>query len=215
LAKRGVRAGRHRIARLLRQNDLGARRRRRFRQTTDSKHSLPCAPNLLRRNFTATAPNRAWVSDVTFIGTKEGWLYLAVILDLFSRKVVGWGMATENDAKLVLRALEMAVASRRPSPGLIFHSDRGSTYAAKDVVAFLQSHEMVPSMSRRGDCWDNAVAESFFASLKVEWLETEPPSIRAAMADVFHYIEMFYNPVRLHSHLGNQSPSEFEATSVR
>lgn len=211
LCDRGHRFGRHRVARLMRLNGLQARRKRRFRKTTDSNHSFPIAPNLLERNFKVSAPNRVWVSDVTYIWTSERWLYVAVILDLHSRKAVGWSMGTSNDTALVLRGLRMAVCNRRPAPGLIFHSDRGSTFAAATFVKELRRLGMIPSMSRKGDCWDNAVAESFFASLKTEWLcENGYEWISEAMADVFAYIEMFYNTTRRHSFLNHVSPVEFE-----
>ena len=213
LRARGRNCSRHRTARLMRENDLQSRRKRRFRRTTESNHSLPCAPNLLERNFQADRLNQVWASDVTYVWTAERWLYVAVILDLHSRKAVGWGMGTSNDANLVLRALRMAITNRDPAPGLIFHSDRGSTFASADVVAELRKHGIVQSMSRKGDCWDNAVAESFFASLKSEWLRDEGGEwVAAAMADVFSYIEMFYNRSRRHSLLGHVSPAEFEAS---
>ncbi len=212
LRARGRTCGRHRIARLQRQHGLGARRKRRRKRLTDSNHRFPCAENLLARQFRVEAPNQVWVSDVTCVWTREGWLYLAIILDLSSRKVVGWGMGPENDTALVLRALLMAVLRRHPPAGLIFHSDRGSTYAAHAFQAALRRLGFAPSMSRKGDCWDNAVAESFFASLKTEWLDEDGYETRGrAMREVFAYIEMFYNPCRRHSHLGYVSPTAFEA----
>lgn len=215
LVKRGHACGRHRIARLMRENDLAARRKKRFRCTTDSNHRFPIAPNLLQRHFRAAAPNRVWVSDVTYVWTREGWLYFSATLDLFSRRVVGWSFGTENDTALVLGALDMAIQTRRPEPGLIFHSDRGSTYASSAFRAELDRHGLVASMSRKGDCWDNAVAESFFASLKGEWLQERGyETIAEAKADLFRYVEEFYNRERLHSTLGYLSPAEFEATTV-
>jgi len=215
LRERGKTCGRHRVARLMRENDLNARRKKRFRKTTDSNHSYPCAENLVARDFTVLAPNLVWVSDVTFIPTRERWLYLAVTLDLFPRKVVGWGMGTENDTDLVLRALDMAVKDRRPEPGLIFHSDRGSTYAATAFRDRLAHCGIRASMSRKGDCWDNAVAESFFSSFKNEWMpEGGYDTVSEAMADVFRYIEIFYNRERPHSTLGYLSPVAFEAAMV-
>jgi putative transposase len=211
----GETCGRHRVARLMRENDLGARRKKRFRKTTDSNHSFPCPENLVAREFTVSAPNQVWVSDVTFIPTRERWLYLAVTLDLYARKVVGWGMGTENDTDLVLRALGMAVKNRRPGAGLIYHSDRGSTYAATDFSEELRRLGMRASMSRKGDCWDNAVAESFFSSFKTEWMPQDGyDTVSEGMADVFRYIEMFYNRERLHSYLGYVSPVAFEAAVV-
>jgi putative transposase len=204
--------GRHRVARLMRENGLGARRKRRFRKTTDSNHEFTCPENLVAREFTVAAPNQAWVSDVTYIWTRERWLYLAVTLDLYSRKAVGWGMGTKNDTDLVLRALRMAVTNRNPDAGLIFHSDRGSTYAATGFSTELKRLGMRPSMSRKGDCWDNAVAESFFASFKTEWMpEDGYDTVSEAMADVFQYVEVFYNRQRRHSFLGYVSPTAFEA----
>ena len=211
LRTKGKTCGRHRVARLMRANGLAARRKKRFRKTTDSNHSFPCAENIVNREFTVSAPNQVWVSDVTYIWTQERWLYLAVTLDLYSRKVVGWGMGTSNDTALVARALRMAIEGRHPAAGLIFHSDRGSVYAATDFEKELGKHGIEPSMSRKGDCWDNAVAESFFSSLKTEWLrEAGYETVSEAMAEVFSYIEMFYNPRRLHSFLGYVSPADFE-----
>ncbi len=212
LKDRGHSFGRHRIARVMRENGLAAGRKKRFHRTTDSNHRFPIAPNLLQRHFSAPEPNCAWVSDVTYIWTREGWLYFAATLDLYSRRVVGWSFGTENDTALVLRALDMAVTARRPAPGLIFHSDRGSTYASAAFRAALERHGMLASMSRKGDCWDNAVAESFFASLKGEWLQPQGyETIADAKADVFQYVEGFYNRERLHSTLGHVSPAAFEA----
>lgn len=211
LMKRGHACGRHRIARLMRENDLSARPKKRFRRTTDSNHRFPIAPNLLERHFSVAEPNRVWVSDVTYVSTREGWLYFAATLDLFSRRVVGWSFGTENDTELVLRALDMAVTARKPEHGLIYHSDRGSTYASGAFRAALDRHGFVASMSRRRDCWDNAVAESFFGSLKREWLQEHAyETIAEAKADLFRYIEAFYNRERLHSTLGYLSPAEFE-----
>lgn len=215
LKARGRSCGRHRTARLMRDNGLQARRKRRFRRTTDSNHGFPCAPNLLARNFAVERPNYVWVSDVTYVWTSERWLYLAVVLDLCSRKAVGWSMGTSNDTDLVLRALRMAIGNRRPAPGLIFHSDRGSTFACAAFVAELKKHGIIQSMSRKANCWDNAVAESFFASLKCEWLREDGYEwISEAMADVFQYIEMFYNRNRRHSSLGNVSPEAFETRNA-
>ena len=212
LRAQGRTCGRHLVARLMRHNGLAARRKKRFRKTTDSNHSFRCAENLVAREFTVEAPNLVWVGDVTYIWTKEGWLYLATTIDLFSRKVVGWGMGTKNDTDLALRALTMAVESRRPPIGLIFHSDRGSVYAATDFVAELKKNGIRPSMSRKADCWDNAVAESFFSSLKTEWLREEGyETISEAMSEVFSYIEMYYNSRRLHSTLDYKSPVTFES----
>ena len=212
LRELGESCGRHRVARLQRQHGLGARRKRRYRKLTDSNHAFGYAENLLARQFVVAAPNQVWVSDVTCVWTREGWLYVAVILDLHSRKAVGWSLGPENDTALLLRALRMALIRRRPGPGLLFHSDRGSTYAAHDFQAALRRLGFRPSMSRKGDCWDNAVAESFFASMKREWLDEDGyETRRRAMQEVFAYIEMFYNRARRHSHLGYVSPDAFEA----
>jgi putative transposase len=212
LYHRGQRLGRKRVARLMRQHSLSARRRRRFRVTTDSKHDLPVAPNVLARQFAVAAPDTAWVTDITYLWTHEGWLYLAVILDLFSRAVVGWAVSTQITRQLTLHALTMALGRRQPPPGLLHHSDRGSQYASGDYRRALTAHGMRCSMSRRGNCWDNAVAESFFATLKVELgVDDTPWATRAhAHDDVFEYIEAFYNGQRRHSTLGYLSPVAFE-----
>jgi putative transposase len=212
LRHRGQRLGRKRVARLMRQHELCARRRRRFRVTTDSKHDLPVASNVLARQFAVAAPDTAWVTDITYLWTQEGWLYLAVILDLFSRAVVGWAMSSQITRQLTLQALTMALGRRRPPPGLLHHSDRGSQYASGDYRRALKAHGMVCSMSRRGNCWDNAVAESFFATLKVELgvHDSAWPTRVHAQGDVFEYIEAFYNGQRRHSTLAYLSPLAFE-----
>jgi transposase InsO family protein len=207
----GERVGRKRVARLMREKKLAARTRRRFRATTDSRHSFPVAPNVLERDFTATAPNEAWVTDITFLWTRQGWLYLAVILDLFSRRVVGWATSENVDRHLALAALDRALALRRPRTGLVHHSDRGSTYASTDYRKALEDRGIECSMSRTGDCWDNAVAESFFASLKRELEEIDDLESRAqATALVDEYIDGFYNVQRRHSAIDYKSPIEFE-----
>ena len=216
LRERGQRSGRKRIARLMRLQGLRARPKRRYRTTTDSRHGLPVSPNLLARRFAVAQPNTAWVTDMTYLWTPEGWLYLAVMIDLFSRRVVGWSMSERLDRKLALDALRMALAQRCPQPGLIHHSDRGSHYASGDYRQQLTSHGLRSSMSRRGDCWDNAVAESFFASLKLELIYQVPwrtrDEVRTAL---FEYIELFYNRRRRHSSLGYLSPVEFERRNQR
>ncbi len=211
LRARGQRVSRKRVARLMRQRDLAARRRRRYRVTTDSRHPFPVAANVLARQFTAPAPDAVWVTDITYIPTGEGWLYLAVILDLYSRGIVGWAMSDRITQQLTLDALGMALARRRPREGLLHHSDRGSQYASGDYQTALGRQGIVGSMSRRGDCWDNAVAESFFATLKVELVHDALWSTRAAARGaVFEYIEIFYNQQRRHSSLGFLSPLAFE-----
>jgi len=211
LKAQGVRVGKKRVERLMRENGLEARRKRRFRRTTDSRHSHPIAPNLLARAFRTPAPNRAWVTDVTAIWTLEGWLYLAAMLDLFSRRVVGWATSANNDTALALDALRGALLRRRPPPGLVHHSDRGSPYASADYRAELARHRLRPSMSRKGDCWDNAVAESFFSSLRAELVDHERYATReAATTSVGDYIDSFYNVERRHSYLGYVNPIEFE-----
>lgn len=212
LVRDGKRVGRHRVARLMRAGGIHARPKRRFVRTTDSRHSHPIAPNVLDRKFTAVAPDKAWVTDITYIPTGEGWLYLAVILDLYSRRVVGWAMDSNMERGLVLSMLNMAVKGRRPPPHLTHHSDRGSQYASSDYRGALTAHGITSSMSRTGDCWDNAVAESFFATLKKELVHDEEFKTREeAKAKLFEWIEVFYNRKRLHSTLGYQSPAQYEA----
>jgi transposase InsO family protein len=192
-------------------DSLLSRCRRRFRTTTDSKHSFPIAPNLLERNFTAVRPNESWVTDITFLWTLQGWLYLAVILDLFSRRVVGWATSRNVDRHLALAALDMALDRRQPGSGLVHHSDRGSTYASDDYRKALEAGGIECSMSRKGDCWDNAVAESFFATLKREMEGIDDFETReVANLSVGEHIDGFYNPCRRHSALNYNSPIEFE-----
>ena len=211
LGARGCRTSRKRVARLMRERGLAARRRRRFRVTTDSKHAFPVAPNVLAREFEQPAPDVAWVTDITYIPTGDGWLYLAVILDLCSRFAVGWAMSENITRELTLDALNMALARRHPPRGLLHHSDRGSQYASGDYQKVLKAQGIACSMSRRGDCWDNAVAESFFATLKVELVYATKWDTRAeARAALFEYIEVFYNGQRRHSTLGYLSPRAFE-----
>jgi transposase InsO family protein len=211
----GVRVGRKRVARIMREKQLHARRKRRFRKTTDSAHADPIAPNLLDRKFSAAAPDRVWVTDVKAIWTGEGWIYLAAMLDLFSRRVVGWAMSENNDTKLARGALDAATARRRPPAGLIHHSDRGSPYASADYRAELDRLGGVASMSRKGDCWDNAVAESFFSTVTHELLDRTSFATRGhAIRVVGEYIDNFYNLERRHSTLGHLSPIEFELRSV-
>lgn len=212
LKDRGIHCGKKRVARLMRLHDISAKQTRRFKATTDSKHARPVAENVLARQFTPSAPNVVWAADITYIPTRQGWLYLAVVLDLFSRRVVGWSMHNRLNRSLVLDALKMALRGRSPRPGLIHHSDRGSQYASGDYQGLLQAHQMVCSMSRRGNCWDNAPVESFFSTLKRELVHHRRWQTRAAVrAAIFEYIEVWYNRKRRHSSLGYQSPVQYEA----
>jgi putative transposase len=211
LRKQGLNVGRYKARRLMRQLELRVKSRKRFKSTTDSKHDLPIAPNILNREFQVNAPDRAWASDITYIWTCQGWLYLAVVLDLFSRKIVGWSMQATMTANLVVDALAMAASRRCLLSGLLHHSDRGSQYASEAYRRELEKHKMIASMSRKGDCWDNAVVERFFCSLKTEFTDHMLYSTRdEARRAIMEYIEMFYNSDRLHSYLGYLSPIEFE-----
>ncbi len=215
LHAQGERCGRKRVARLMRQEGLRVKVRRRFRPTTtDSRHPHPVAANVLARRFGVTeieARNRVWASDITYVPTREGWLYLAVILDLASRRVVGWSMGRTLEASLAMAALQMALHARGASSGLVHHSDRGVQYAALDYQRLLARHQIVPSMSRRANCYDNAVVESFFATLEWELIERSDWHTRAeARLAIFEYIECWYNPKRRHSSLGYLSPAEYE-----
>jgi transposase InsO family protein len=213
LRKRNKRVGQKRVERLMRREGIRARRRKKFRVTTDSKHTHPIAPNVLNRDFTVELPNTAWVTDVTYVWTHQGWLYLAAILDLCSRRVVGWAAGANNDRQLALQALQRATTDRKPRDGMLHHSDRGSTYASGDYRNALDDLGVVASMSRKGDCWDNAVAESFFATIKGEMIDHEDFQTRAeAIAAMADYIDGFYNVQRMHSSIGYMSPIEFELT---
>lgn len=215
LAAEGTPAGRNRVAKLMRQEGIRARRKRRFVKTTDSKHDLSIAPNLVQRDFSATAPNRLWVADITYISTREGWIYLAVVVDLFSRYVVGWALSETIDRHLALAALGQATDTRRPTGNLVHHSDRGCQYASADYRAALAAYGIACSMSKKGDPWDNAAAESFFSSFKTELVHHVDFSSRAAARrSVFDYIEVFYNRRRRHSTLGYVSPAEYERAAV-
>jgi len=188
-----------------------AKQKKKFKATTGSKHDFPVSPNLLKRQFEVQESDTVYVSDITYIWTHEGWLYLAVVLDLFSRQVVGWSLSNRMTKKLIMSALRMAIWRRRPALGLLFHSDRGSQYCSNDFKKMLNTHGMISSMSRKGDCWDNVVAESFFDSLKTERVFFSNYVTREeARRDVIDYIEMFYNSNRRHSYLGYVSPKEFE-----
>lgn len=212
LQEDGERVSRKRVARIMRQNQLFSKHKRKFRKTTDSQHEYPIAANLLERDFNAEEPNRKWATDITFIPTAEGWLYLAVVLDLFSRRIVGWSMGNRLERSLVIDALRMALTSRRPGQGLLHHSDRGSQYASNEYREMLHAHAIFASMSRKGDCWDNAVVESFFKTLKVERIYHRQYRTRdEAQVDIFQYIEVFYNRLRRHSAIGFRSPVDFEA----
>lgn len=210
LRQKGRRIGRHRVARLMREEGLQARPKKRWKVTTQSKHRHPVAENSLGRDFTSAGPDQKWAGDVTYILTAEGWLYLAVVLDLCSRKVVGWSMSTEMRADLVIDALNMAVADRKPKPGLLFHSDRGVQYASERFRACLGELGIKQSMSRKGNCWDNACVESFFGTMKQEGCGILFKSRQEARICIFDYIAGFYNPRRLHSTLGYLSPDQFE-----
>ncbi|SEU17997.1 Transposase InsO and inactivated derivatives [Stigmatella erecta] len=215
LRAQGRRVSRKRVARLMEQQKLAARRRRRRVCTTDSRHGLPVAPNVLNRDFSPQAPNRTWATDITYVWTAEGWLYLAVVMDLFSRKVVGWAMGEHIDRHLVLSGLEMALQGRQPPKGLIHHSDRGSQYASADYQQVLAARGIECSMSRKGNCWDNAVVESFFSSLKQELVyRTDFATRQQARLALFEYIEVFYNRQRRHSTLGYVSPVDFENAAL-
>lgn len=211
LQQQGQGCGRHRVARLMRQAGLQARPKRRWRPTTTQRDParLP-APNLLGQDFTATAPDQKWVSDFTYIETREGWLYLAVVLDLFSRRVIGWSMSQTMDASLVEAALRMALTDRQPGAGLLHHSDQGSQYTSSVYLDYLTAAQARLSMSRVGNCYDNAVAESFFATLKAECVTTVFPTLAEARTVIFEYVEVWYNQHRLHSSLGYCSPVDFE-----
>jgi len=215
LKAQGLPAGRYRVRRLMKQQGLKARWKRKFVHTTDSRHDLPVAANVLDRRFNPGAPDQAWVADITYIRTERGWLYLAAVLDLYSRKIVGWAMAPTMPADLVCAALQMAIVLRQPKPGLIVHSDRGSQYASQAHRDLLAKHKLVASMSRKGNCWDNAVMERFFLNLKMErvW-QRRYANPNEAIADITHYIVAFYNTHRLHSTLGYRSPADYEKATT-
>ena len=215
VAARGVVMGIYRLRRLMRQHGLRSAWKRKFVHTTDSKHALAISPNVLDRQFNPSRPNQAWVADITYIRTRSGWLYLAVVLDLFARKVVGWAMAPDMQATLVCRALQLAIVQRHPASGLIVHSDRGSQYASAAHQALLAKHSLVGSMSRKGNCWDNAVMERFFLNLKMErvW-QRDYANHAEATSDIADYMINFYNSVRMHSTLGNLPPNAFEHQSA-
>ena len=211
LRRDGYDVGRHRARNLMKKAGVSVKRRKKFKRTTDSNHKLPVAPNFLNRQFEVEQPDTVWCADITYLWTLQGWLYLAVVLDLYSRKIVGWAMNDRLKASLVKEALSMAYWRRKPQKGLIHHSDRGSQFADNDYQKLLEQYGMVCSMSRKGDCWDNAVVESFFHSLKTEWISDIIYKTKdEARSDVIRYIEMFYNSHRLHSFLGYKNPTNFE-----
>jgi len=207
----GFKVSKNTVARRMKEAGLRSIVRRKYRTTTDSNHSLPVADNLLQRDFTTDAPDKVWVSDITYIRTVRGWLYLAVFLNLFSRKIVGWALSSSLSAEMVLTALHRGIRNRRPGAGLIIHSDRGVQYACSDFRKALEKHHFIQSMSRKGDCWDNAVAESFFATIKSELIHHHrfngpEDTLRA----LFEYIEIYYNRQRKHFTLGYQTPEQYE-----
>jgi transposase InsO family protein len=211
LAKKGLIISRKRIGGLMKKAGLYCKAKRRFKITTDSKHNLPISPNLLQRNFTANSPNETYVGDITYIPTKAGWLYLAIVIDLFSRQVVGWSMKKHMRASLVNDALLMAIWRRKPKRGLVWHTDRGSQYASNSHRDLLKVHGIKQSMSRKGDCWDNAVAESFFHTLKIELVyQSNFKTTEEAKNAIFEYIEVYYNKLRMHSANDYLSPVEYE-----
>ena len=211
LSDDGVRCGKNRVARIMRNAGIRSRTRKKFKATTNSRHNLPVAQNLLDRDFNAKAPDTAWVGDITYIWTDEGWLYLAVLLDLYNREVVGWSADSRMTRQLAIDALEMALGKRQPEQGLLHHTDRGSQYASADYQKILKERGMVCSMSRKGNCHDNAVAESFFGRLKMEWVYHERYHSRSeAIQSLFYYIEVFYNRKRRHSSIDYAIPQEYE-----
>jgi transposase InsO family protein len=215
LLKQGHRIGEHRVARLMRQDGIRAKTVKKWRATTQSQHQFPVAANTLDRQFTVESPNRVWAGDLTYVWTTEGWLYLAVILDLYSRRVIGWAMGHRLTVDLAERALTMALANRTLTAGLLHHSDRGSQYAATSYQQLLATHGITASMSRKGNCWDNACIESFFGTLKRELVYHRHYATRDdAIRDIFEYIEVFYNRQRRHSTLGYNSPAEYEARTA-
>jgi len=211
LQSEGIPCGEHKAGTLMKLAGVQAKQKKKFKATTDSKHNLPVSPNLLKREFAVLQPNMAWVGDITYIWTEEGWLYLAVVIDFYSRRVVGWSINKRMSKQLVMDAILMAVWRRKPASELIFHSDRGSQYCSHDFQKLLKTHAIRSSMSRKGDCWDNAVAESFFGTLKSETVYGERFTTRVqAKGNLIDYIEMFYNSQRRHSYLEYLTPMEFE-----
>jgi len=215
LQAKGTKCSKNRVARLMKVHGIIAKAKKKFKATTNSKHNLPVADNLLNQDFVAEKPNTVWVSDITYIWTLEGWLYLAVILDLYSRQVVGWAMSDRLTANFVIKALHQAIGRRNPVRGCILHSDRGIQYASADFRDVLNSHGFIQSMSRKGNCYDNAVAESFFHTLKTEHVYDYRYETRAeAIQSIFEYIEIFYNRQRRHSAIGYRSPVSYELLAM-
>jgi transposase InsO family protein len=211
LQEKGMSCSENRVARLMKSHRIAAKRKRKFVVTTDSNHALPVAENKLNQQFTASKANEKWVTDITYVWTREGWLYLAVVLDLFSRKVVGWAMDASMERGLVIRALQMALLARKPEKGLLHHSDRGSQYASNDYQKLLSDNGMDCFMSRKGNCYDNACMESFFATLKQELVyHRQYQTRKEAKQDIFEYIQVWYNRKRRHSALGYVSPEQYE-----
>lgn len=211
LAGMGETCSEDKVARLMRQHGIRAKTKKKFKATTNSKHKFPVAENVLDRNFNPEAPNQSWAGDITYLWTREGWLYLAVVIDLFSRKVIGWSMEPTLSRELALKALRMAIEARKPDSGLVSHTDRGSQYASNEYQALQDIYGIVCSMSRKGNCWDNSVVESFFGTLKQEHVFFCDFATRdEARLSVFEWIEGWYNRERLHSTLGNRSPVEYE-----
>jgi len=199
------------VRRIMHQIGLFSRVKRKFVHTTDSDHDMAVAENLLNRDFTSVSPNQKWAADITYISTDQGWLYLAAVMDLYSRRIIGWAMSEHIDSDLVTSALQMAISQRKPQTGLLHHSDRGSRYASDDFQDLLEDNGIVCSMSRKGDCWDNACMESFFGSLKTEWVRDKKySSFTEAKKDIFKYVEIFYNRRRRHASLGYLSPAAYE-----
>ncbi len=211
----GIRCSKNRVARIMRKAGIRSRTKKKFKATTSSRHNFPIAPNLLNQDFNVDALDCTWVGDITYIYTNEGWLYLAVLLDLFNREVVGWSASSRMTRQLAIDALQMAFDRRDPGKGLLHHSDRGSQYASTDYQNILKEHNIICSMSRKGNCYDNAVAESFFGRLKSEWVNHNRYLSRSeAMRSLFYYIEIFYNRKRRHSSIDYVTPHEYETFSL-
>lgn len=211
LRNNGIKCNHKRVERLMRVNGIYSKVKRKFKVTTHSKHKRSIAENLIKMDFTASRPNKVWTSDITYIWTREGWMYLAVFMDLFNRQIVGWSMKNRLRDDLIIGAFKMAVRTRNPSPGLIVHSDRGSQYCSKDFKELLKKYNCLQSMSSTGNCYDNAVTESFFHTLKTELVYHEKYKTRdQARRSIFKYIEVFYNRIRIHSYIGGMSPYQYE-----